>query len=106
MNPHDEPADVAGELGQDGEDDDSDAKALVASQWADHCKGNGGDRHAAEVDPTPPKSVDQELADENRGKFSEREQAEVDKHVSSKILHVHGAGNVEVVVDTPDGGKG
>lgn len=106
MNPHDKPTNVAGELGEDGEDDDGKAEALVAGQEADDGKSKGGDGHAAEVNPASSKSVNQELPDEDGGQLSECEQAEVDKHVPSEIFYIHRAGNVKVVVDTPDGSEG
>ena len=71
LNPHDEPADITGKFGKDGENDDGKAKALVSSQYADDRKGKGGDGHAAKVNPAPSESVNQELPDEYGGQFGE-----------------------------------
>ena len=106
LNPHDEPADIAGKLGEDGENDDCKTEALVPGQEADDCKSKGGDGHATKVNPASSESVNQELPNEDGGQLGEWKQAEVDEHISGKIFYVHRAGNVEVVVDTPDGGKG
>ena len=51
LDPHDEPADVAGDLAEDREHDESGAEAGVAGEGDHHGEGEGGDDHAGQVHP-------------------------------------------------------
>ena len=105
LDPHDEPANIAGELGHQGEDGDD---VVVVPGHHEHTghERQSGQHHAQGVNPPPTIAIHQILTQEHWGKLSEGQETEVSEDVPGEILSVEWPSHVEIVIDCPDQSHG